>query len=83
MLWQQVRETYPEQYVLVQALKYHTEDNRKYVEEVAIIKPIKDAQEATRELLHAKGDHFVYHTSKEQIVIELRTRPGVRVRGMQ
>ena len=83
MLWQEVRETYPKQYVLVQALKSHTEGNKKYVDEVVIIRLIRDAQEATKELLHAKGNQFVYHTSKEQIVIELRTRSGVRVRGVQ
>lgn len=72
MKWQEVRNIYPNQYVLLEILNSHTEKNVQFVDEVALIKAIKDPQEATRELLKCKNNNFVYHTGQEEIVIELR-----------
>ena len=54
MLWSEVRELFPNQFVLVQAIKSHQEGNKLYVDEMALIRPIPDAHEATRELLKSK-----------------------------
>lgn len=69
MLWEEVRELFPDQFVLVEELKSHYEGNRLHVEEVAVIKPIPDPQEALKELFSAKNERFVYHTSNEAITI--------------
>lgn len=76
MLWAEVRELFPDQFVLVEELKSHYEENKLHVEEVAIIKPISDSEEAMKELIAAKNERFVYHTSNEAIVIEVRDKPG-------
>lgn len=78
MLWTEVRELFPDQFVLVEELKSHYEDNKLHVEEVAVIKPIPDAQEAWKELFSAKNERFVYHTSNEAIIVEVRDKPMVR-----
>ncbi|MCR8631157.1 hypothetical protein [Paenibacillus radicis (ex Xue et al. 2023)] len=78
MLWSEVRDLFPDQFVLVEELKSHYEDSMLHVEEVAVIKPIQDAQEAWKELFSAKNERFVYHTSNENIVIEVRTKPMIR-----
>ncbi|MFD0678191.1 MULTISPECIES: hypothetical protein [unclassified Paenibacillus] len=78
MLWSEVRDLFPDQFVLVEELKSHYEDSMLHVEEVAVIKTIQDAQEAWKELFSAKNERFVYHTSKENIVIEVRTKPMIR-----
>lgn len=42
MLWSEVRELFPDQFVLVEELKSHYEDDKLHVEEVAVIRPIQD-----------------------------------------
>lgn len=78
MLWAEVRELFPDQFVLVEELKSHYEDDKLHVEEVAVIKPIPDQQEAWRELFAAKNERFVYHTSKEAVIVEIRDKPMIR-----
>ncbi len=78
MKWEEVRKLYPGQYVMVKVLKSHLEGNREVVDEVAIERSIKDQREATSELVKSKGDTLVYHTGNEKMVLETRTRPGLR-----
>ena len=78
MQWSEVREHFPEQYVLVEELKSHIENNKLHVEEVAVIKSITDAKEAWQELFFAKNERFVYHTSNENIIIDVRNKPMIR-----
>lgn len=80
MQWQEVRDIYPDQYVLLEILKSHTEENIQYVDEVALIKAIQDPDEATRELLKCKNQNIVYHTGQEQITIEIRKNAFYRSR---
>ncbi|WP_184662904.1 hypothetical protein [Texcoconibacillus texcoconensis] len=78
MKWEEVRKIYPDQYVLLNILESHIVGDKKYVEDVALIKPISDAKEATYELLHAKPGTLVYHTKNEEIIIEIRRRAAFR-----
>ncbi|MCL6446680.1 MAG: hypothetical protein K6U04_00780 [Armatimonadetes bacterium] len=78
MNWQEIRKLYPDQYVLVKILKSRTEGNREIIEDVALLRNITDPVEATRELTRSKGDTLVYHTGNEEMVLEIRTRPGYR-----
>lgn len=78
MKWEEVKEIYPQTYVLLQVLKSHVDGDKKYIDDVAIIRAIDDAKEATRELVSAKPGTLVYHTSKEKIEILIRKRVGFR-----
>ena len=42
MRWQEVRELFPDQFVLVSILDYHEEDYKKIIDEVAPIRSIPD-----------------------------------------
>lgn len=66
MQWQEVRHIYPDQYVLLEILNSHTEDNIQYVDEVALIKAIQYPDEATKELLKCRNNNIVYHTGQEK-----------------
>lgn len=44
---------------------------------IAVIGPVTD-DEATKELLHAKENVLIYHTSKDNVVLKLRTKIGLR-----
>lgn len=82
MKWQEVRELFPDQFVLVSILKYHEEGDEKVVDEVAPIRSISD-KDATREFFNAALGSIVYHTSKEKCVIHIRRDPLVRVRRVE
>ena len=78
MLWSEVRELFPNQFVLIQAIKSHQHGNKLYVDEMAVIRPIPDPKEATRELLKSRDANYVYHTSKPELVMEVVSRVGFR-----
>jgi hypothetical protein len=40
MKWQEVRELFPNQFVLISILNYHEEGDKKIIDEVAPIRPI-------------------------------------------
>jgi len=76
MKWEEARWLYPNQYILLEELETHLEGDLKIIDEIAIIKAIKDSKEATRELTAAKPQTMVYHTSKETIYVRILQRPG-------
>lgn len=78
MKWEEVRKIYPNRYVLLQVLENHVEGDKKYIDDVAIIRAIDDSKEATRELVNAKPGTIVYHTAKEKIEVLIRKRVGFR-----
>ncbi|MGO1368845.1 MAG: hypothetical protein ACTHVE_05540 [Senegalia sp. (in: firmicutes)] len=78
MKWDEVREIYPNKFVKIKILDSHTVDNKKIIDEMAVIKVFEDNQEATKELVKSKYDEVVYHTGNEKIIIELRNIKGYR-----
>lgn len=78
MKWEEVRKSYPNQYVKLNILTSHTEGNTKYVDEVAFIRVIQDPKEATEELLRSKDGVIVSHTANKELKIEIRTLRGLR-----
>ncbi|WP_258110950.1 hypothetical protein [Alicyclobacillus sp. SP_1] len=78
MLWSEVRELYPSQFVYLEDLQSHIEDGKLYVDEVAIIRPLIDSHEALQALKAAKANKFIYHTSNEKIVMDVVMKPMVR-----
>jgi len=77
MKWNEVRSIYPNQFVKFEVLKSRIEQDKEYVDEIAVIGPVTE-EDATNELLHAKENVLIYHTSKENVVLKLRKRIGLR-----
>jgi hypothetical protein len=77
MKWEDVRNIYPNQFVKFEVLKSLIEEGKEYVEEVAVIGPVPE-EEATKELLKSKDNILVYHTSKENVVVQIRSRSALR-----
>lgn len=80
MRWSEVRNVYPSRFVLMEMLQSHEQDNVLFVDEVAIIRPLDDPREVMQELGKCGGDRFLYHTSKEQIAMQIRRHAGLRGR---
>lgn len=68
---------YPNQFVKLKVLSSHVVDDQEIVEDMAVIKPVSE-ESATKELLKSKGEDLVYHTSHENIVLEIRQDVGFR-----
>ncbi|MFC5528331.1 hypothetical protein [Cohnella yongneupensis] len=77
MKWKEVQNIYPNQFVKFEILHSVEQDNQEFIDEIAVIGPVKD-EDATRELLNSKNKTLVYHTSKEQIVLKIRKIIGLR-----
>lgn len=71
MKWSEVRKLHPDKFVLLENLKDHVEGNFKYVDKVALIDAIDDDKKASNLLVRCKGNRFVYHTSKEDLCMEI------------
>ena len=78
MKWEEVRRAYPDRFVKLQVLKSYIKDNRRYIEDVAVIDSFQDDKEATRELVRAKDNILVYHTANEKIEIQIKKIFGYR-----
>lgn len=79
MKWSEVRDRFPDQFVLVEEIASHVEGDRVLVDDVAVIRAILE-EEATKTLMECRDKMFVYHTGNDSVVIELRRRPGLRGR---
>jgi hypothetical protein len=77
MKWSEVRNIYPNQFVKFEVLKSRIYEDKEFIDEIAVIGPVTD-EDATKELLHAKDKMLIYHTSKNDIVLKIRTRIGLR-----
>ncbi|QKY68326.1 hypothetical protein [Lentibacillus sp. CBA3610] len=77
MKWPEVRNMYPDQFVKLKVLSSHIENYREIIEDMAVIRPVPD-ESATKELLKSKDEDLVYHTSHENIVLEVRQDVGLR-----
>ncbi|CAM3973309.1 hypothetical protein L1N85_04305 [Paenibacillus alkaliterrae] len=79
MKWKEVRELFPNQFVLISILNYHEGKDKKVINEVAPIRSIFE-EDANKEFFRAEPGSIVYHTSNEECVIHIRRDPLMRVR---
>ena len=78
MEWHEAGEMYPNKFVKFEIVEYHEDEKSKYVDEVAVIKAIKDGREAMKEFTKCKNGQLVYSTENESIVIEKIKHIGIR-----
>ncbi|MGN8842416.1 hypothetical protein ACTQ5K_13670 [Niallia sp. Sow4_A1] len=77
MKWQEVRELFPNQFVLLSILDYHEENGKKIIDEVAPIRSIS-SENANKEFFKVKQGNIVYHTSNERCIVHIRKDPLLR-----
>ncbi|ANY68264.1 hypothetical protein BBD42_18620 [Paenibacillus sp. BIHB 4019] len=79
MKWQEVRELFPDQFVLLTILNYREEEDKKIITDVAPIRMVPE-KDANREFFNVEPGNLVYHTFNEECIIHLRKDPLMRVR---
>ncbi|EKQ58034.1 MULTISPECIES: hypothetical protein [unclassified Clostridium] len=77
MKWEEVRTIYPNKFVLLKSLEDHIENNKKCIDDVAVVRVLDD-EEASNLLVKCKGDTFVFHTSKEKLSMNIIQMPILR-----
>jgi hypothetical protein len=85
MQWQQVRQRYPSQWLLVEAIKAHTEGNQRVVEDLAIVDVFPDSRAALESYVDfheqtPEREYYVVHTDRETLDILQRRWLGIRGR---
>jgi hypothetical protein len=84
MKWPEIRNTYPDQWLVVEALEAHTKpDNRLHIERFAVVEPCADgssAMQAYRRLhqQYPEREFYFVHTSREELDIRERNWLGIR-----
>ena len=83
MQWQEIRKHHPQQWLLVEAIKAHSEVNKRIVEQLAVVSAFPDSVPALKayEQLHHESPErelYVFHTSRETLDITERRWLGIR-----
>ncbi|MHB8764615.1 MAG: hypothetical protein ACYDA8_09830 [Deferrisomatales bacterium] len=85
MTWHEVREAYPRQWLVVEALEAHTHaDGRREVTRLAVVEACADAREAMSgyQALHheyPQRELYFLHTEREDLYIREKRWVGIRV----
>lgn len=83
MLWEEVRSTYPDKWVVFEAIEAHSDSNYRIVDDIAVIDYFDESMEAFRrhsELHKQKPNRELYffHTSREKLDIREKKWAGLR-----
>ncbi len=84
MKWVDVRQNYPGRWLLVEAIAAHSEEDRRVLEELAVIDAFDDSVAAWRrytQLHHEAADRefYILHTDREELDITERVWLGIRL----
>lgn len=77
MRWEEVQERFPNEWVVLEATKAHSEEGSRYIEEVVVIDKFDDSMAAMRRYseLHKQDpqrEYCFFHTSRSSLVARER-----------
>ena len=83
MKWQEIRDHYPQQWLLIEAIQARSEGNQRILDEISVIKTFLDSRVAMQSYtqLHHESPQrelYVVHTKREKLDITERRWLGVR-----
>ena len=83
MQWQEIREHYPDSWLVVEALVAHSDAERRVLDELAVVDTYSDSTSALQRYreLHREAQErelYVFHTSRPSLDITERQWLGVR-----
>ncbi|WP_425447924.1 hypothetical protein [Dethiothermospora halolimnae] len=88
MKWQEVRNQHPNQWVLVEALKASSHNNKRKIEDMAVISEHTNSTNAWKgykelHLANPGRELYIFHTSNEKIEVVEDKFTGIRRRNPQ
>jgi len=83
MQWQEIRNHYPRQWLLVEAIEAHSESGKRILDQLAVVQAFPDSVEAMRTYarFHREAPErelYVFHTDRERLDLPERRWLGVR-----
>ncbi len=83
MQWQDIRRHYPDQSLLIEAIKAHSENERRILDDIAILETFEDSDAAMKSYagLHREAPQrelYVFDTDREELDIRERRWLGIR-----
>jgi hypothetical protein len=83
MKWNDVKATYPNEWVVFEAIQAHSEDNERIIDEIAVIDRFNDSMEALNRHAelhkqHATREYYFFHTSRDELKIKEQRWAGIR-----
>lgn len=84
MKWSEIRQTFPNEWLVVEALKAHTTPNGlRKLDRIEVVKRCKDGASAMQIYRHLHQEHparefYFVHTSREILDIRERAWTGIR-----
>ncbi len=83
MEWHEIREHFPQTWLLVEATKAHSEAGHRILEQLLVVESFPDSTTAMRHYtrLHREApdrELYVFHTSREKLDISERRWLGIR-----
>lgn len=83
MTWQEVRKAYPNQWLVIEAIEARTEDNRRLLDQIAVVETSAGGTEALQAYerlhrAHPQREFYFVHTGRESIDIRERHWIGIR-----
>jgi hypothetical protein len=83
MQWQEIRHHYPHQWLLIEAIRAHTQNNQRILEEISVIGAYPDSVDAMKGYtqFHRQAPErelYVFHTDRQNIEITERRWLGIR-----
>ncbi len=84
MRWQEIRQNYPAQWLLVEALEAHSVPGQRIVEQLSVIDTFTDSPSAMKlyqEMHHRSPDRELYVVDSSREQLEIRERQWIGVRG--
>lgn len=88
MTWHEVRKAYPHRWVVIEALTAHSEDDKRILDDVAVLEALDDGTDAWSllgrlKVVNPQRELYPLHTDREIIDIRERVEPigrGIRFR---
>ncbi|HNT76177.1 MAG TPA: hypothetical protein PKH77_14270 [Anaerolineae bacterium] len=83
MIWEEVRQHYPSQWLLIEAIKAHSDQGKRVLDAISVVNTFPDSKIAMQVYgqLHQESPErelYVFHTDRKILEIEERQWLGIR-----
>ena len=74
MQWEEIRERYPKQWLLVEAVSAHSEERQRILDDIEVVDTFPDSKVAMKRYqelhrLNPQRELYVFHTDRERLDI--------------
>ena len=86
MNWQEIRQNYPDQWLLIEAVQAHSEADKRILDQLAVVKPFPESVSAMQsyQALHQlapERELYVLHSSRA--VLDITEQRWLGIRGIR